>query len=259
MSGLQVRDLHVQLGPHRILKGVNLDVAAGQRLALIGPNGAGKSTLFNAITGLLQPQQGQILFEGRSLLGLSAHQIVRRGFGRSFQISQFFGSLTVSEHLRLASLTPLGYQAGRWWDLTRRLDRLGNVRQRVDHWLEALELADVATTPAAQLPYARQRMLELGLVLALEPRVVLLDEPTAGMSRSETEQFVRRIDRLCRGRALVLVEHDMSVVFELADQVAVLHEGRVLVCDSAEAVQAHEEVRRLYVSDREVACSKSEA
>ena len=254
MSALQIRDLHVQLGPHRILQGVNLEVAAGQRLALIGPNGAGKSTLFNAVTGLLQPQQGDIRLGGHGLLGLDPHQIVRRGLGRSFQISQFFGRLPVADHLQMACLAALGYQAGRWQDLTRRLDRLRDVQQRVERLLDELELGDAAQTPVGQLPYARQRMLELGMVLAVEPRVMLLDEPTAGMSRSETRQFVRRIDQLSKGRTLVLVEHDMSVVFELAEQVAVLHEGRVLVCDSPQAVQAHEEVQRIYLSGREIPC-----
>jgi branched-chain amino acid transport system ATP-binding protein len=254
MTALEVRGLQVQLGPHRILQGVNLEVAAGQRLALIGPNGAGKSTLFNAINGLLQPRHGQISLEGRSLLGLDPHQIVRRGLGRSFQISQFFGRLPVAEHLQIACLAALGYQAGRWWDLTRRLDRLTDVQRRVERLLDELGLSDVAQTPVGQLPYARQRMLELGMVLAVDPRVMLLDEPTAGMSRSETRQFVQRIDQLSRGRTLVLVEHDMSVVFELADRVAVLHEGRVLVCDSPQAVQAHEEVQRIYLSDREATC-----
>lgn len=254
MSTLQILDLQVQLGPHRILQGVSLQVAAGQRLALIGPNGAGKSTLFNAVTGLIQPQKGQISLDGHDLLGLDPHQIVRRGLGRSFQISQFFGSLPVAEHLKMACLASLGYVAGRWWDLTHRLDRLRDVQQRVERLLEELGLGDAAQTPVAQLPYARQRMLELGMVLAVEPRVMLLDEPTAGMSRSETRQFVQRIDQLSRGRTLVLVEHDMSVVFELADQVAVLHEGRVLLCDSPQAVQAHEEVQRIYLSNREAPC-----
>jgi len=254
MSILQVRDLHLQLGPHRILNGVDLEVAQGQRLALIGPNGAGKSSVFNAITGLLQPARGHITLDGQSLIGLSPHQIVRLGLGRSFQVSQFFGSLPVADHLRLACLAALGYQTGRWRDLTRRLDRLRDVEHRVEQLLDSLELGDVAATPAGQLPYAGQRMLELGLVLAVDPHVLLLDEPTAGMSRSETLQFVRRIDQLSRGRALVLVEHDMSVVAELADQVAVLYEGRVLVCDSADAVQAHEEVRQIYGDKRWAAC-----
>lgn len=254
MSLLCVEDLYVQLGGQPILQGVNLQVPAGQRLALIGPNGAGKSTLFHAVTGLVQAQQGRISLDGQSLLGLSVHQIVRRGVGRSFQISQLFASLTVADHLRLACLSALGYQGGHGSGLMHRLLGLDDVRDRVHSQLQALELGDVADTPAGQLPYARQRMLELGLALAVNPRVLLLDEPTAGMSRSETADFVRRIDGLTRGRTLVLVEHDMSVVFDLADQVAVLHEGRVLVCASAAQVQAHEEARRLYLTRQEAAC-----
>lgn len=254
MSLLHIEELHVQIGTQPILRGVELQVPAGQRLALIGPNGAGKSTLFHAITGLAMAQRGRISLNGQSLLGLSTHQIVRRGVGRSFQISQLFASLTVADHLRLACLSALGYHGGRGSGLLHRLTRLGDVRERVQSQLQALELDDVADTPAGQLPYARQRMLELGLALAVDPRLLLLDEPTAGMSRSETTDFVRRIDALARGRTLVLVEHDMSVVFDLADQVAVLHEGRVLICASAQEVQTHEEVRRLYLSRREATC-----
>lgn len=250
MNLLQIEDLHLQLGGQRILQGVNLQVAQGERLALIGPNGAGKSSLFNVISGRVQPQSGRIDFDGRSLLGQPAHEIVRAGVGRSFQISQLFARLSVEEHLRMACLSPLGYQAGRWPDLRRRLSRLSDVTERVETLLLALDLGHVRHLPAAQLPYARQRVLELALVAALDPRLMLLDEPSAGLSRSETEQLVERIDRLAQGRTLLLVEHDMSVVQGLADRVAVLHEGRVLICDRPQAVRDHPQVQAVYLAGR---------
>jgi branched-chain amino acid transport system ATP-binding protein len=167
---------------------------------------------------------------------------------RSFQISQLFARLSVRDHLRCACLRELGPQAGGWRGLWGVIHAKPAVRERVDHLLLALGLQDCADHLAAQLSYAQQRLLELGMVLAASPRVVLLDEPTAGMSRSETEAFVHKLRELTCGLALLLVEHDMQVVFELADQVAVLHEGRVLACGTPAQVRADALVRQVYLN-----------
>jgi branched-chain amino acid transport system ATP-binding protein len=167
---------------------------------------------------------------------------------RSFQISQLFARLSVRDHLRCACLRELGPHAGSWRGLWGAIQAKPAVRERVDHLLLALGLQDCADHLAAQLSYAQQRLLELGMVLAASPRVVLLDEPTAGMSRSETEAFVHKLRELTCGLALLLVEHDMQVVFELADQVAVLHEGRVLACGTPAQVRADALVRQVYLN-----------
>ena len=245
---LQVQGLHRSFGPSTILCGVDLTLQEQQCMALIGPNGAGKSTLFNVISGSLSPSAGDVRLAGASIAGHSPHDIARRGLSRSFQISQLFARLSVRDHLRCACLRELGPHAGGWRGLWGSVNAKPAVRERVDHLLNTLGLQACADTLAAQLSYAQQRLLELGMVLAASPRVVLLDEPTAGMSRSETEAFVHKLRELTCGLALLLVEHDMQVVFELADQVAVLHEGRVLACGTPAQVRADALVRQVYLN-----------
>lgn len=244
---LEVQALHRRFGLTQILRGINLDLASGECLAVIGPNGAGKSTLFNVISGALAPSAGDVRLHGRSIAGRPPHAIARQGLARSFQISQLFAHLSVADHLRCAALQGLGHRADGWRGLRGMLTGLPDVQTALARWLELLDLGDCQHSLPAQLSYAQQRMLELGITLASEPRVILLDEPTAGMSRSETEQFVQRLRALTRGRALMLVEHDMQVVFELADRVAVLHEGRVLACGTPDQVRRDEVVRSIYL------------
>ncbi|MEI7783164.1 MAG: ABC transporter ATP-binding protein [Betaproteobacteria bacterium] len=244
---LQVQALQRRFGLAQILRGVDLELAAGECLAVIGPNGAGKSTLFNVISGALAPSAGDVRLHGRSIAGRPPHAIARLGLARSFQVSQLFEQLSVAEHLRLACLPALGLRADGWRGLRGVLAGLPAVQAALAHWLERLGLSEQQNCLPAQLSYAQQRMLELGLTLAGEPQVVLLDEPTAGMSRSETEEFVQRLRSLTMGRALMLVEHDMQVVFELADRVAVLHEGRMLACGTPAQVRADEAVRSIYL------------
>jgi len=253
---LEVQGLHRSFGPSAVLCGVDLTLQAGQCMALIGPNGAGKSTLFNVISGSLSPTAGDVRLAGVSISGQAPHEIAHRGLARSFQISQLFARLSVRDHLRCACLRDLGPHAGGWRGLWGSMNAKPAVRERVDHLLHTLGLQACADTLAAQLSYAQQRLLELGMVLAGSPQVVLLDEPTAGMSRSETEAFVHKLRELTAGLTLLLVEHDMQVVFELADQVAVLHEGRVLACDTPAKVRASQEVRRIYLGalDRGSSC-----
>ena len=244
---LQVQDLSVSFGLMPILRGIDLALAAGERLAVIGPNGAGKSTLFNVISGALAPSAGDVRLRGRSITGQPPHAIARLGLGRSFQISQLFEQLSVAEHLRIASLQALGLRADGWRAMRGKLSELPAVRPALESWLQRLDLADQQHSRPAQLSYAQQRMLELGITLAAEPQVVLLDEPTAGLSRSETERFVRQLRALTQGRALMLVEHDMQVVFELADRVAVLHEGQLLACGTPDQVRNDAAVRGIYL------------
>ena len=244
---LEVHGVHRRFGPSEILCGVDLRLQAQQCLALIGPNGAGKSTLFNVISGSLSPSAGDVRLDGVSIAGQAPYAIARRGLARSFQISQLFSRLSVRDHLRCACLPELGPQAGAWRGLWGSMNAKPAVRERVDHLLHTLGLHPCADLMAGELSYAQQRLLELGMVLAGSPRVVLLDEPTAGMSRSETEVFVHKLRELTAGLGLLLVEHDMQVVFELAHQVAVLHEGRVLACGTPAQVRADAQVRQVYL------------
>lgn len=245
---LQVRGLHRRFGLTPILRGIDLELADSECLGVIGPNGAGKSTLFNVISGALAPSAGDVLLRGRSIAGQPPHALARLGLARSFQISQLFEQLTVAEHLRLACLPALGLCADGWRGLRGALASMPEVQAALALWLDRLDLGEQQHCRPAQLSYAQQRMLELGLTLAGEPQVILLDEPTAGMSRSETEQFVQRLRALTQGRALMLVEHDMQVVFELADRVAVLHEGRLLACGTPDEVRRDPAVRSIYLA-----------
>jgi branched-chain amino acid transport system ATP-binding protein len=244
---LQVQALERRFGLTHILRGIDLELAAGECLAVIGPNGAGKSTLFNVISGALAPSAGDVLLHGRSIAGRSPDAIARLGLARSFQISQLFEHLSVADHLRLACLRARGMRFDGWHGLRGVLAKLPDVQASLARWLQRLELGDQQRSLPGELSYAQQRMLELGMTLASESQVILLDEPTAGMSRSETEQFVQRLRVLTQGRALMLVEHDMQVVFELADRVAVLHEGMLLACATPQQVRGDAAVRSIYL------------
>ncbi len=240
---LELQGIHHRFGATTVLAGVELQVREGERLALIGPNGAGKSTLFNLISGEMQPSQGRIMLFGQSLSGWTTAQIHRAGLARSFQIQRLFGGLTVSENLASGLL----WQAQPAYRCCGRSEQQARVQAQVRQWLEKLDLVAQAPLRADQLNYAQQRRLELGLALSAARRVVLLDEPTAGMSRSEAEQAVALIREHTQGKTLLLVEHDMEVVFDLADRVAVLDQGRILACDSPAAVRANPQVQQAYL------------
>ncbi len=243
-AALELQDLHLRLGRTEILRGLDLSVARGERLAVVGPNGAGKSTLFNLISGQWAPTQGQVRLSGRRIDGQPPPAIHRLGLARSFQITQVFGRLSVRENLRCASLAGLGHGLSLW----RRLDALRDVHQRADELLERLGLQARAEVAASALSYAEQRALELGLALAGDPQVLLLDEPTAGMNRAEARQAVALIRALTEGRTLLLVEHDMAAVFELADRIAVLDQGRLIACGTPDEVRADAQVQRVYLA-----------
>lgn len=240
---LELKNLHKKLGRSPIIRGVSLAVAAGERVALIGPNGAGKSTLFNLISGRLAPDSGQVLLHGQRIDGKKPFDINRLGLARSFQVSSLFPSLSVFENLRCALLWRLGYR----YSLFKLLANLHDANARTEDLLLRLGLGHKRDAPAASLSYAEQRALEIGLTIAGGADVILLDEPTAGMSRSETSRFISLIRELTEGKTLLMVEHDMGVVFGLADRVAVLVYGEIIAFDTPQAVRANPLVQQAYL------------
>lgn len=240
---LVLRTVCQRFGAVEILRGVSLTVQPGERVGLIGPNGAGKSTLFDMISGRQAPSSGQIDLNGQRVDGLQPFQINRLGLARSFQISQLFPRLSVFDNLRCATLWHLGYRYTFW----RFLADLTNANQRTEALLKRLQLTHRRDTLAKHLSYAEQRALELGITLASDASVLLLDEPTAGMSRSETAHFMALIDTLTQGKTLLIVEHDMSVVFGLAHKIAVLVQGELLAFDTPAAVRANPAVQQAYL------------
>jgi branched-chain amino acid transport system ATP-binding protein len=240
---LELRDLRKRFGGTEVLRGASLAVRPGERVAIIGPNGAGKSTLFDLVSGRHAPTSGQILLHGERIDGLAPYEVHRLGLARSFQISNLFGRLSVFENLRCAVLWRLGHRYAFW----KFLADLDDANRRTAELLEMLRLDHCRDMPAGNLSYAEQRALEIGLTIAGGADVLLLDEPTAGMSRSETQRFVQLIREVTAGRTLLTVEHDMGVVFELADRLAVLVYGEVIAFDTPEAVRADPRVQEAYL------------
>ena len=244
-NALELVDLTKRFGHAEIIRGASLNVAKGERCAIIGPNGAGKSTLFNLVSGRFGISGGDIRLNGSSIAGLAPYQISRRGLSRSFQISNLFDKLTVYENLRCAVLWSLGYRYSFW----QRLNGLRDAHERADAVLEQIGLTRQRGVLAGVLTYAEQRALEIGITIAGGADVILLDEPTAGMSRSESDAAVELIRSVTAGKTLVMVEHDMSVVFGLADKIAVLVYGEVIACDTPENIRANAAVRAAYLGE----------
>jgi branched-chain amino acid transport system ATP-binding protein len=240
---LELRTLHRQFGATAVVRDLNLSVLAGERLALIGPNGAGKTTVFNLISGRLAPNGGSIWLQGSRVDGRPPQELHRLGIGRSFQVSQLFPRMTVLDHLRCAVLWRHGVRATGW----RPLSSFRGVTDDAQAMLERLGLQSRADLTAQALSYAEQRALEIGMACAGGSGTVLLDEPTAGMSRSESDRCVALIRQLTEGRTLLMVEHDMSVVFQLADRVAVLVDGTLLTVDTPARVRADPRVQAAYL------------
>jgi branched-chain amino acid transport system ATP-binding protein len=243
MNALELKDVRKSFGKSEIIRGASLAVAKGERCAIIGPNGAGKSTLFNLVSGRFAISSGDIRLNGGSVSGLRPFEINRLGLARSFQISNLFEKLTVYENLRCAVLWSLGYKYSFW----QRLGSLRDAHERAQQVLEQIGLQRQRDLPAAVLTYAEQRALEIGITIAGGADVILLDEPTAGMSRSESDAAVELIRRVTEGKTLVMVEHDMSVVFGLADKIAVLVYGEVIACDSPANIRANSAVQAAYL------------
>jgi len=240
---VELVDVHKRFGRTEIIRGVNLAVQPGERVAIIGPNGAGKSTLFNLISGRLGVSAGQIRLHGERIDGRKPFEVNRRGLARSFQVSNLFTRLSVFENLRCAVLWSMGHRYAFW----RFLADLRDVNDRVEELLAMLGLERRREVPAMNLTYAEQRVLEIGITIAGGAGVILLDEPTAGMSRSETGRFVQLIRDVTVGKTLLTVEHDMGVVFGLADRIAVLVYGEVIAFDTPDAVRADARVQEAYL------------
>jgi branched-chain amino acid transport system ATP-binding protein len=240
---LELAGLHKTFGATEIIRGVTLDVPRGERHAIIGPNGAGKSTLFNLMSGRLKPTRGSVRLDGHDITGQRAFRIARRGLSRSFQVTNVFPRMTVRENVRCSVLWSLGYRYSFW----RSIDRLRDANERTDETLERIGLAARRDALAGVLTYAEQRALEIGITIAGGANVILLDEPTAGMSRPETEAVVRLIRSVSEGRTLVMVEHDMGVVFELADRISVLVYGEIVASDTPERIRVNQAVRAAYL------------
>jgi branched-chain amino acid transport system ATP-binding protein len=240
---LSLQDVTKSFGPMSIIRGVSLDVPKGERHAIIGPNGAGKSTLFHLISGRFAPSAGAIHLNGTPVQGLKPYEINRRGLSRSFQITNIFSRLSVFENLRCAVLWSLGYKYAFW----QSVERLKDARSRAEALMAHIGMTGRRDTPAGTLTYAEQRALEIGITIAGGAEVILLDEPTAGMSRSETEQAVELIRRVTEGKTLLMVEHDMSVVFGLADRISVLVYGQIIASGPPDRIRADPCVREAYL------------
>lgn len=242
---LETKGLEKSFGGLRVTRDLSLKVEQGARHALIGPNGAGKSTLFNLISGYMMPSTGSILLRDKVISGLPPYQINRRGLSRSFQVTNVFANMSVWENLRCAVLWAAGYRYAFW----KNIDNLPEVRDRTARILEDINLTARRDVSAGLLTYAEQRALEIGITVAGGADVILLDEPTAGMSHAETERAVALIRRLTEGRTLLIVEHDMSVVFGLADRISVLVYGQIIASGTPEEIRGNPKVKEAYLGE----------
>jgi branched-chain amino acid transport system ATP-binding protein len=240
---IELRDVRKSFGRTEIIRGASLAVKPGERVAIIGPNGAGKSTLFNLISGRFGSTSGDILLNGRKIDGMRPYEINRAGLARSFQVSNLFMRLSVFENLRCAVLWSMGYKYAFW----RFLADARDANDRAEEVMDMIKLHKRRDVLAMNLTYAEQRALEIGITIAGGAQVILLDEPTAGMSKSETARFVNLIREVTVGKTLLTVEHDMGVVFGLADKIAVLVYGEVIAFDTPDAVRGNARVQEAYL------------
>ena len=242
-AALALRGVDMRFGATSILQDVSLDVPHGERHAIIGPNGAGKSTLFNLVSGRFAPTRGSILLDGEEIAGAPPYEINRRGLARSFQVTHLFARLSVYENLRCSVLWSRGHRYCFW----RNVAALPDVRDAAETALARIGLGARRDVPAGVLTYAEQRALEIGITIAGGARVILLDEPTAGMSRQEADHAVALIRSVAEGRTLLMVEHDMSVVFGLADRISVLVHGEIIATDTPARIHADPAVQEAYL------------
>ena len=242
-AALALTDAHKSFGETKIIRGVTLEIPKGQRHAIIGPNGAGKTTLFNLISGRFRISSGAIALNGQRIDHLPPHEINRKGLSRSFQITSIFPRMTVFENIRCGLLWSRGYKYSSW----HLLGRQRALNEASEALLERLNLQSRRDVTAGLLSYAEQRALEIGITIGGGAEVILLDEPTAGMSHSETEHAVALIRSVSEGKTLLMVEHDMSVVFGLADVVSVVVYGEVIASDVPERIRANRAVQEAYL------------
>lgn len=245
MSGvsLSLQDVHKSFGATAIINGVSLDINQDERHAIIGPNGAGKSTLFNLISGRFPVTSGRIKLRGDDITNLEPQLINRKGLSRSFQVTNIFPKMTVYENVRCAVLWSLGYKYSFW----HRINGLREVSRRVDEIVSQIGMQSRREHIAGVLTYAEQRALEIGVTIAGGADVILLDEPTAGMSHSETDDAVELIRKVTTGKTLVMVEHDMGVIFNLADRISVLVYGELIATGTPEQIRSNKAVQEAYL------------
>jgi len=248
MNMLETKGLCHDFSGLKVLFDVNLQVKEGERHAVIGPNGAGKTTLFNVITGTYKPSKGKVFFKGKEITGLEPCDLCRIGMGRSFQITSTFNRLTAFQNIRLAILSKRGVR----FNLLRKVDKMEAITRETEEVLKRINLIGERNFPASALSYGKHRALEISLAMATDPELVLLDEFSAGMSRDETHNAVALIRKLTEGKTVVIIEHDMDVVFSLADRITVLHYGRILATGTPDEIRRNQEVKDAYLGDLEV-------
>ncbi len=246
MNILETKDLQHSFGPLKVLFGVDLQIAEGERHAVIGPNGAGKTTLFNAITGTYLPTAGKVFFKGKDITGFPPYKLARLGIGRSFQITSTFKNLTAFQNIRLAILSKNGIR----FNLFTRVDKMQKVTEETHEMLKRVNLYDDRDKPASALSYGKSRALEICTAMATDPELVLLDEFAAGMSRPEMLAAVALLRNLTEGKTVVLIEHDMDVVFSLADRITVLHYGKILATGKPEEIRQNKDVKTAYLGNQ---------
>jgi branched-chain amino acid transport system ATP-binding protein len=243
VPAIELKGVHKSFGRTAIINGVDLAIPGGERHAIIGPNGAGKSTLFNLISGRHPASSGSILLNGEDITGLKPYEINRKGLSRSFQVTNIFHRMSVYENIRCGVLWSLGYRYSFW----HRVGGLREVKRRADEVMERIGLARRRDVLAGVLSYAEQRALEIGITIAGGAAAILLDEPTAGMNRSETAAAVELIRTVTEGKTLIMVEHDMGVVFDLADRISVLVYGEIIATGKPEEIRANPAVQEAYL------------
>lgn len=240
---LQIKDLRKSFGKTQVIFGVNLEIEDSECHAIIGPNGAGKSTLFNLISGLYKPSSGNIQLKGEEIVGLSPFEIYRRGLSRSFQVLNIFRNMSVFENIRCALLWQLGYKYSFW----QRINRLKEVQERAEMILNQIGMTNRRDVIAGALSYGEQRRLEIGITIGSGAEIILLDEPTAGLSKPEIEEVLKLIHNVTKGKTLLLVEHDMNVVFAISHRISVLVYGQIIATGEPEMIKQNRQVQEAYL------------
>jgi len=245
---LETKGLYHDFDGLQVLFDVHLQIKEGERHAVIGPNGAGKTTLFNVITGTYKPSKGQVFFKGKEITAMQPCNLCRLGIGRSFQITTTFSRLTTFQNIRLGILSKKGVR----FNFFTRVDKMEDITRETDDLLRRINLMGERNFPVSALSYGKHRALEISLAMATDPELVLLDEFAAGMSREETHSAVGQIKKMTEGKTTVLIEHDMDVVFSLADRITVLHRGKILAVGTPQEIRQNQDVKDAYLGDLEV-------
>jgi branched-chain amino acid transport system ATP-binding protein len=242
---LEIKEAYKSFDKTQIISGINLNVSKGQRHAIIGPNGAGKTTLFHLITGNYKLDAGQVIFNSKDITNLPPHKINRMGLARSFQITNVFPGLSVMENVREVILSKHRIR----FNFFRDVEKMDQINREAMEIIDKIGLTDKKSDLAGELSYGEQRALEIGLTLSSDPILILLDEPTAGMSMDETREAIKLIDIVTRGKTMIIIEHDMDVIFSLADFITVINYGEVLASGRAEEIRGHDDVKKAYLGE----------